>query len=105
MALILQALSGCTSHPVSSEISSPSGHTPLGHFLESATGEAVTTLPASLWGTNARVTTGPSYFAASGRTCRPVQVTRPTGTQEAYIACKAQNGEWQLSRPFGSHKL
>ncbi|WMC09210.1 hypothetical protein PU634_08705 [Oceanimonas pelagia] len=88
-------LAGCASQQ---ENNTNSASTPLNQFLTSAVANATTTLPTSPWGANAQVTAGAPYFAASGKTCRPLQVTQATGTSEQHIACQTQNGEWQLTR-------
>lgn len=99
MALCLFTLAGCAGQ--ASQNSTAINNAPLNQFLESAAANAAGTLATSPWGANAQVTAGTSYFAASGKTCRPLQVSLPTGSTEAHIACQAQNGEWQLTRSFG----
>lgn len=95
--LCLLTLAGCaTQQPQDNQasINNDSFH----QFIESAAPHATASLPASPWGANAQVTAGAAYFAASGKTCRSLQVTQAIGSQEEHIACKGQNGQWQLSR-------
>ncbi|WP_346351656.1 DVU3141 family protein [Oceanimonas sp. AH20CE76] len=99
------ALAGCASQPAATTSANTVNSTPLNEFLSNAASHSATQLATSPWGPNVQITAGATYFAASGKTCRPLQITLPAGSQQEQIACQAKNGEWQLSRPFGSHKL
>ncbi|MDV2857248.1 DVU3141 family protein [Oceanimonas sp. CAM02] len=88
-------LAGCASqHTATTSANS----TPLNEFLSNAASHSATQLATSPWGPNVQITAGATYFAASGKTCRPLQITLPAGSQQEQIACQAKNGEWQLSR-------
>ncbi|OYD25655.1 DVU3141 family protein [Oceanimonas baumannii] len=95
--MALATLAGCASQPAQTGDTTVNS-TPLNQFLNNAASHSATQLTTSPWGDNVQVTTGVSYFAASGKTCRPLQVTLAAGSQEEHIACKTQNGQWQLSR-------
>ncbi|MFH7587444.1 DVU3141 family protein [Oceanimonas smirnovii] len=98
-------LAGCANHPAATTSANTINSTPLNEFLNNAANHSATQLATSPWGPNVQITAGATYFAASGKTCRPLQITLPAGSQQEQIACQAKNGEWQLTRPFGSHKL
>ncbi|MDP5292280.1 DVU3141 family protein [Oceanimonas sp. CHS3-5] len=96
--IALATLAGCASQPSATTNSNTVNSTPLNEFLNNAASHSATQLATSPWGANVQVTTGATYFAASGKTCRPLQIIQPAGSQLEQIACKAKNGQWQLSR-------
>ncbi|MGR7921055.1 DVU3141 family protein [Zobellella denitrificans] len=103
VALGIVTASGCASQQTTS---AQPAHTSAGQFspelnalLSSATSSGAVTVAHSPWGSNVAVLANPSYFAASGRTCRELEVTLPSGTTEHHIACKTGDNSWASVRP------
>lgn len=102
VALGILAASGCASQQTGNPATSPApvtGSNELSRYLNSAAPGSAATLAQTPWGNNLTVLANAPYFAASGRTCRELEVTQPTGSAELHIACKANNGNWTLTRP------
>ena len=66
------------------------------NFLEEAHAGAIRELASSPWGEDVEVTAGPAYFAASGRVCRPLTITRGEEVQNG-LACRGESG-WVKQR-------
>jgi len=66
-------------------------------FLTDAPAGTSTVLAESPWGGPVQVQADASYFAASGRTCRPLQVDGPRGLHPA-LACRAPGRHWEPVR-------
>ena len=99
VALSILAASGCASqqqgtHGAPQAIS----NSELSQFLNADTANAAV-LASSPWGPKIQIMAEQPYFAASGRTCRTLQVSRPDDSTQQHIACKADNGNWTLTRP------
>ncbi|WP_375055677.1 DVU3141 family protein [Zobellella sp. DQSA1] len=103
LALGLVTLAGCASQAgnnvrSSAGVAGGSELTPeLNSYLSSAVAGAVT-LPYSPWGNDVTVMADTPYFAASGRTCRELEVTLNNGITQQHIACKTGN-TWAQVRP------
>jgi hypothetical protein len=54
-------------------------------------------LADSPWGTNVAVQVHAPYFAASGRTCRPLTI-EPSGERRPGLVCRQQGSEWKRVR-------
>lgn len=102
MALVL---AGCNSFgPFKSQSASEavtsadgSAQTDIDRFLSSEAGFASATFPSSPWGGNVELTVQPSYYAASGRWCRKMEVTSDVEKQ-SLVACRDDESGWQFLR-------
>ncbi|GGB46311.1 hypothetical protein GCM10011502_19590 [Oceanisphaera marina] len=100
------AASGCANQQQNNLGSQPAiDNVALTQYLNTSTATA-TVLATSPWGPNVQVMAEQAYFAASGRTCRQLQVSQPNGNTQQHIACQLKNGSWTISRdlqqrPFG----
>ncbi|MFC7367403.1 MULTISPECIES: DVU3141 family protein [Vreelandella] len=64
----------------------------LNGFLSQAPAGGVLNVAQSPWGDNVQLTADAPYLAASGRECRQLRVTEPTGSTRAALACETPNG-------------
>ncbi|MFG6179049.1 DVU3141 family protein [Halomonas sp. THAF12] len=107
MALTL-GLSGCAAlQPQATQSGSvmadanagqPLGDNLNGFLSQSAPGSALA-LNSSPWGGNVQVMADAPYYAASGRTCRQLQVTQlRSGNVRFEVACQLANGQWASQR-------
>ncbi|WP_232818187.1 DVU3141 family protein [Zobellella maritima] len=71
----------------------------LNNYLSSAVTGGVASLKHSPWGSNVQVRAGAPYFAASGRTCRKLDVTLPSGDTQQHIVCRTGQNTWTPVRP------
>lgn len=107
--LIAASLAGCAALPFN-DGASPRGFGPAAEaastpifpptfeaFLTDAPAGTSTVLAESPWGGPVQVQADASYFAASGRTCRPLQVDGPRGLHPA-LACRAPGRHWEPVR-------
>ena len=67
-------------------------NTNLNGFLEQAPAGSVINLTESPWGPGVDVTAGQPYVAASGRTCRRLEVMGGQQAQRKALACQTDNG-------------
>ncbi|GED23444.1 DVU3141 family protein [Halomonas halmophila] len=71
----------------------------LNGFLSQAAPGSTVVLQQSPWGANVEVMAEASYFAASGRECRHLQVTSLRGSSmRTAVACKTADGSWVAHR-------
>ncbi|MBB3140780.1 DVU3141 family protein [Halomonas organivorans] len=76
----------------------PLGDNLNGFLSQSAPGSALA-LDNSPWGGNVQVMADAPYYAASGRTCRQLQVTQlRSGNVRFEVACQLANGQWVSQR-------
>ena len=103
IAASMVLLSGCaTQYPQSDAASAgyvlnqdsatPIQNTNLNGFLEQAPAGSVINLTESPWGPGVDVTAGQPYVAASGRTCRRLEVMGGQQAQRKALACQTDNG-------------
>jgi len=96
-------LSGCaTQYPqgdaasagyvLNQDSATPIQDTNLNGFLEQAPAGSVINLADSPWGAGVDVAAGQPYMAASGRTCRRLEVMGGQQPQREALACRADNG-------------
>lgn len=100
LALGVLTLSGCASQ-AEQHTSVPHSQysSELNQFLGNAAPGAATTLAQSPWGPNVQVLANAPYFAASGRTCRELEVSQPSGATAYHLACQTDAGTWAQVRP------
>ncbi|GAA3712616.1 hypothetical protein GCM10022421_19910 [Oceanisphaera sediminis] len=97
--VVLSIISGCASQQQGTHGAQQAiNNSELNQYLSSATANAAV-LASSPWGPKVQIMAGQPYFAASGRTCRKLQVSQPNGNTQHQIACKADTGNWTLTRP------
>lgn len=105
LTLVLLTTGGCAMLPnrlVGPDDNRPdalSSESELNNFLASAVAGSVTTLKHSPWGSNVQVQASAPYFAASGRTCRRLDVTFPSGDLQQHIVCQTDQNTWTPVRP------
>lgn len=88
--------SGCTNFSAAPNATS-STHNELTQYLNTNS-SSERLLTSSPWGSNVQVIADAPYFAASGHTCRQLQVSQANGNTQQHIACKLKNGNWTISR-------
>lgn len=71
----------------------------LNDYLSSAATGSATTIAQTPWGDNVLVLANQPYYAASGRTCRELEVTLSTGSTQHHIACQTGDTSWASVRP------
>ncbi|MBM7457052.1 hypothetical protein HNR62_002954 [Oceanisphaera litoralis] len=98
VVLSIMTVSGCAGRQQDIAAGQHTGHKELNQYLNSSTGGA-TVLTNSPWGANVQIMAGQPYFAASGRSCRQLQVTPASGTSKQHIACQNKTGNWAITRP------
>ncbi|GAA3528285.1 hypothetical protein GCM10022394_04300 [Zobellella aerophila] len=76
-----------------------SSESELNNYLASAVTGSVVTLKHSPWGSNVQIQASTPYFAASGRTCRKLDVTLPSGDTQQHIVCQTGQNTWAPVRP------
>lgn len=98
LALTIVTTSGCANQQQTRSGSQPAiENVALIQYLNTSTASA-TVLADSPWGANVQVMAEQPYFAASGRSCRQLQVSQPNGNTQQHIACQLNNGSWTISR-------
>ena len=71
---------------------------PLARFLEQAPAGATSSFEQTPWGAGVEVTAEDPYFAASGRSCRSLQVRLKQGPVMPMLACRVGKGTWESVR-------
>ncbi|WP_158260061.1 DVU3141 family protein [Zobellella endophytica] len=71
----------------------------LNDYLSSAATGSAITMAQTPWGDNVLVLANQPYYAASGRTCRELEVTLSSGTTQHHIACQTGDTSWASVRP------
>ncbi|WP_162617872.1 DVU3141 family protein [Salinicola halophilus] len=107
-ALLVLALAGCAAngHQTGSGPSVPMDDaTPAGPqlsaFLDSAATGSATTLATSPLGANVAIYARERYFAASGRQCVHLELTRtagPSSLDDGALACRVAGNSWYTQR-------
>lgn len=106
--LMSVALSGCAAHGqyADNTASLPMDNaTPAGPqltaFLDNAAPGSAATLASSPWGANVAVYARERYFAASGRQCVHLDITRtagPSSLDDGELACRVEGKGWYTQR-------
>lgn len=96
LALGIITSSGCAQFAPNSPAATPISNQ-LADYLNTNNSSAIL-LASSPWGANAQVIADAPYFAASGHTCRQLQVSQANGNPQQYIACKIKDDNWTISR-------
>ncbi len=99
-------LSGCAlqqSQNTSGSVIAGEQGTPLGEnlngFLSQSAPGATVVLEKSPWGNSVEVMADASYFAASGRECRHLQIMNQQSSDTRFaVACKTADGSWVSQR-------
>lgn len=97
------ALAGCAQTPFSASSNTPAyvlnqdagkpiQNERLNEFLNSASATSAATLSQSPWGNGVDVITEASYFAASGRQCRKLNIVTPDQVAKQALVCRTDNG-------------
>ncbi|SHJ96772.1 DVU3141 family protein [Halomonas caseinilytica] len=101
------SVSGCATqqgqNPSGSVIDGPTQGTQLGSnlngFLSQSGPGATVVLQDSPWGGNVEVMADATYYAASGRDCRQLQIMQlQGGNVRSAVACKTSDGSWVSQR-------
>lgn len=72
--------------------------TEIASFLTEATSGERGEFSQTPWGSPATLTAQPTYYAASGRQCRPVDVATPAGGALTGLACRHDDENWHWVR-------
>ena len=70
----------------------------LNGFLSQAAPGSTVVLQQSPWGANVEVMADAPYHAASGRTCRQLQIRQQRDRMEFAVACETADGNWASHR-------
>lgn len=95
LVLGIIASSGCTSISPTTH-STNQINSELTQYLDTTNQQAVV-LNNSPWGVNTQLIAEAPYFAASGHSCRVLQIELASGGSKQEIACKVKN-QWQFTR-------
>ncbi|WP_157956930.1 DVU3141 family protein [Salinicola aestuarinus] len=108
IALMALILSGCAAnaHRANSADSVPMddatpANAQLAAFLDGAAPGSTVTLTTSPWGDNVAVYARDRYFAASGRQCIHLELTRttaPASLNDGRLACRVSGKGWYTQR-------
>lgn len=107
VGVLALAVAGCASqsHYGGNDVGAMPGAAAVGPeisgFLDNAPPGTISAFPKSPWGSNVSVIVNERYFAASGRLCAHLDVSRTVGAQnvsQAEVACLVNDDGWYTQR-------